>query len=440
MVLFQHLCPPRKELVLLYFTSNGAGLWTSKAAQNTFGGGDIAATSTSGITSSKTVKLKIYHKNLFGDGTTHTMNAAAAAWHYFIYDKKTYELMDNNDSLTHVHLTFPNQSAGHQGTSSSFTTSYDKITILNPPTSKFNPSTETTNLHISTSSSNYFNNSSASNTNTEHYVNGLMVYLMDRHHQTQRTIVLLCMMENFTSPGSLRSTTYLGNGTGNYPELVTLYNHYTVDSTASSDYLGTPASHYADNYRWAFYKFVFQNSSYSAVTPVESQIFLADGNNDNNTNIAFSDLLSSEGTTDVTSSPKVKVCAKTFFAENGTTWEVSGWNQIISGPTATNPAAPSASELNNDLTIPASGNGNSNDWTNSVGKKKSGDFDELGNSGAIPSDATWKTGCRRLPFKHGKMKLNKQVKAWHIIAVGIRNDVSRYIGNVYISRKYDDSG
>ena len=131
---------------------------------------------------------------------------------------------------------------------------------------------------------------------------------------------------------------------------------------------------------------------------------------------------------------------KTFFAENGTTWEVSGWNQIISGPTATNPAAPSASELNNDLTIPTSGSGNSNDWTNAVGKKKSGDFDELGNSGAVPSDATWKAGCRRLPFKHGKMKLNKQVKAWHIIAIGIRNDVSRYIGNVYISRKYDDSG
>ena len=113
---------------------------------------------------------------------------------------------------------------------------------------------------------------------------------------------------------------------------------------------------------------------------------------------------------------------------------------FVSGPTATNPAAPSASELNNDLTIPTSGSGNSNDWTNSVGKKKSGDFDELGNSGAVPSDATWKAGCRRLPFKHGKMKLNKQVKAWHIIAIGIRNDVSRYIGNVYISRKYDDSG
>ena len=436
---FSTFMPAAKRTDFAHFTSDGAGLWTSIAAQNTFGGGDIAATSTSGITSSKIVKLKIDHKNLFGDGTTHTMNAAAAAWHYFIYDKNTYNLIDNNGPLANVHLTFPNQSAGHQGTSSSFTTTYDNITILNPPSSKFNPSTETTNLHISTSSSSYFNNSSASSpTGTLCEWN---YGVFDGQTSPDSTHNCLAMYDGkFHSPGSLRSSTYLGNGTGNYPNLATLYSYYAENSLAASKFLGTPASHYADNYHWAYYKFVFQNSAHSAVTPVESQIFLANGNDNNNTNIVFDDLLSQEGTTNVTSSPKVKVCVKTFFAEDGSTWSTSGWNQIINGPTATNPAAPSASELNSDLTIPASGNGNSNDWTDSVGKKKSGDFDELGNSGAVPSNSTWKTGCRRLPFKHGKMKLNKQVKSWHIIAIGIRNDVSRYIGNVYISRKYDDSG
>ena len=436
---FSTFMPAAKRTDFAHFTSNGAGLWTSIAAQNTFGGGDIAATSTSGITSSKIVKLKIDHKNLFGDGTTHTMNGPAAVWHYFIYDKNTYNLIDNNGPLANVHLTFPNQSAAHQGTSSSFTTTYDNITILNPPSSKFNPSTETTNLHISTSSSSYFNNSSASSpTGTLCEWN---YGVFDGQTSPSTTCNCLALYNgSFHSPKSLREGGNLGNGTGNYPNLATLYSYYAEDSLVSNKFLGFPASHYADNYHWAYYKFVFQNSANSAVTPVESQIFLANGNDNNNTNIVFDDLLSQEGTTNVTSSPKVKVCVKTFFAEDGSTWSTSGWNQIINGPTATNPAAPSASELNSDLTIPASGNGNSNDWTDAVGKKKSGDFDELGNSGAVPSNSTWKTGCRRLPFKHGKMKLNKQVKSWHIIAIGIRNDVSRYIGNVYISRKYDDSG
>lgn len=95
----------------------------------------------------------------------------------------------------------------------------------------------------------------------------------------------------FHSPGSLRSSTYLGNGTGNYPNLATLYSYYAENSLAASKFLGTPASHYADNYHWAYYKFVFQNSAHSAVTPVESQIFLANGNDNNNTNIVFDDLL-----------------------------------------------------------------------------------------------------------------------------------------------------
>ena len=421
-------------------TNSSGTLWTADPGFQAIGGPNIAATTTSGITSSKFIRCRILHKNIYGDGVPHDITHNGNV-RWFIYDKKTYELMDNNDSLTHVHLTFPNQSAGHQGTSTSFTTSYRKITMLNPPSSKFNPSTETTNLHISTSSSNYFNNSS--NTNTTGTLCEWSQGVFDGQISPDSTHNCLAMYDGkFQSPSALRTGSYgFGNTNNvNYPEIVTLYNHYVVDSTAANKWLGNPASHYADNYRWAFYKFVFQNSANSAVTPVESQIFLADGNDNDNTNIDFSDLLSSEGTTNVTSSPKVKVCVKTFFAENGSTWEVSGWNQIISGPTATNPAAPSASELNNDLTIPTSGNGNSNVWTNAVGKKKSGDFDELGNSGAVPSDATWKAGCRRLPFKHGKMKLNKQVKAWHIIAIGFRNDVSRYIGNVYISRKYDDSG
>jgi hypothetical protein len=420
--------------------THSSNLWTAKTTSTEqITGSNIVPTSTSGSIQSDKVKLIVRTQNIHGDGSAHEYRVSGSTYRYFIYDKNTYDLIDNQWPLNKVHLTFPDQAAAHQGTSSSFTTTYRRITLLQPPTSVFNPSTEVSNSHISLSSSNYFNNSGASSpTGTLCEWNYGIFNGTTSPSATRNCLALY--NGKFHSPYSLRDDGVgLSSDTGNYPELVTLYNYYVTDSTAANKYLGNPAAHYADNYHWAFYKFVAQNSDNSAVTPVESQIFLADGNDNNNTNIDYSDLLSTEGTTSVSSSPKVKVCIKSFFANNGTTWKISGWNQIVNGPTASNPAAPTQSELNGDLTIPASGTKTTNDWTDSIGKKKTADYDELGNSGAVPTDSTWKTNCRPLPFKHGTSKMNKQVKIWHIIAVGIRNDVKRYIGNVYISRKYDDS-
>jgi hypothetical protein len=423
----------------LHHTNSSGTLWTADSGYQAIGGPNLATTSTSGITTSNKIVCRILHKNIYGDGTSQNVEISSGKDHYFIYDKKTYDLIDNNDSLTHVHLTFPNQAAAHQGTSTSFTSSYRKITILNPPNAKFNPSTETTNLHISLDSGSYFNNSSASNTTGT--LSEWNYGAFDGQTSPDSTHNCLAMYDGlFHSPASLKSNAYLGWDASNYhSSLQTLYTYYIQDSTAASDYLGSPSSHYGDNYHWAFYKFVAQNGPNSAVTPIESQIFLANGNDDNNTNITFSDLLSTEGTTSVSSSPKVKVCIKSLFSENGTLWETSGWNQVVNGQTSTDVQSPTQSELNGDLTISPSGSTNTNAWTDSIGKKKIVDYSELGNSGQVPSDSTWKSNCRPLPFKHGTSKMNKNVKTWHIIAVGIRNDVSRYIGNVYISRKYDDS-
>ena len=421
-------------------TNSSGTLWTADAGYQAIGGPNLATTSTSGITTSNTIVCRILHKNIYGDGTSQNVEISSGKDHYFIYDKKTYDLIDNNDSLSHVHLTFPNQAAAHQGTSTSFTSSYRKITILNPPNAKFNPSTETTNLHISLDSGSYFNNSSASNTTGT--LSEWNYGAFDGQTSPDSTHNCLAMYDGlFHSPASLKSSSYLPstNLAHYHSSLSTLYTYYAQDNTAASDYLGSPSSHYGDNYHWAFYKFVAQNGPNSAVTPIESQIFLANGNDDNNTNITFSDLLSTEGTTSVSSSPKVKVCIKSLFSENGTLWETSGWNQVVNGQTSTDVQSPTQSELNGDLTISPSGSTNTNAWTDSIGKKKIVDYSELGNSGQVPSDSTWKSNCRPLPFKHGTSKMNKNVKTWHIIAVGIRNDVSRYIGNVYISRKYDDS-
>ena len=420
--------------------TSGTTGWTADPGLQSIGGTNLATTSTSGITTSNTIVCRILHKNIYGDGISHNVAISSGTWHFFIYDKKTYDLIDNNDSLTHVHLTFPNQAAAHQGTSTSFTSSYRKITILNPPNAKFNPSTETTNLHISLDSGSYFNNSSASNTTGT--LSEWNYGAFNGQTSPDSTHNCLAMYDGlFHSPASLKSSSYLPstNLAHYHSSLSTLYTYYAQDNTAASDYLGSPSSHYGDNYHWAFYKFVAQNGPNSAVTPIESQIFLANGNDDNNTNITFSDLLSTEGTTSVSSSPKVKVCIKSLFSENGTLWETSGWNQVVNGQTSTDVQSPTQSELNGDLTIPSSGSTNTNAWTDSIGKKKIVDYSELGNSGQVPSDSTWKSNCRPLPFKHGTSKINKNVKTWHIIAVGIRNDVSRYIGNVYISRKYDDS-
>jgi len=425
---FSTFMDPAKKTGLSNFTWPAwpPSVFISKAASNTFDGGYIAATSTSNIIQSKTVKLKIDHKNLFGDGTTHIMKVSGTSNdYYFIYDKNSYNLIDtsttNGMGYTHLLMNY-NGSAAHQQNTTSFS-GYRALTPVNPPNAKFNPATEISNSHISgssyTSSSDWTYGTFTGATDvTAATCNGLAFY-----------------NGKYQSPAYLKSTnTYgLAANANNYPLLSTWYNNYST--TVSSDNVWANSNNYRDNYRWAFWKFKAQNGTFAGVQPVESQIYLANGNNDNDTNINFSDLTSTEADGSGTS-PNVKICIKTYYISSSTP-KVSSWNQIVSGNSTTSPGNLNATQLTSSTFVPATGNGNSGNlsWTGSTSSKNIIDYSELGS--AIPTDSTWKSENRPLPFLHGASTLLTSAAMWHIIAVGIKNNSAKYIGNIYISPKYD---
>ena len=156
----------------------------------------------------------------------------------------------------------------------------------------------------------------------------------------------------------------------------------------------------------------------------------------NNTNINFSDLCGTDSNSGG-ASPAVKICTKSLFNDNGTL-KCSGWNQLVNNPTTTttSPGDLSAAQLKSSAIMPPGGGGNASNlpWTTSTGKRKTCRYQ----GGSVPSDSTWKSNNRPLPFNHGPALVQTNDSLWHIIAVGIRNDASRYIGTIYIDDIYDN--
>ena len=217
-------------------------------------------------------------------------------------------------------------------------------------------------------------------------------------------------------------------------DLSTFYTNYSTTVGTTDTFAN--ANNYRDNYRWAFFKFKYKNGTYEGTTPVKSQIYLATTNDDSNTNINFSDLCGTDNASGG-ASPPVKICTKSLFNDAGTL-KCSGWNQLVNNSTGDNatPGNYSPAQLKGSAIMPAGGGGSSSNlpWTTSTGKRKTVRY----SGGSVPSDSTWKSNYRPLPFDHGPALVATGASLWHIIAVGIRNDVSKYIGNIYIDDIYDN--
>jgi len=388
--------------------TNSGTLWTANSNSiSAF----IATTSTSGIFSSKTVRLRILHKNIYGDGTNFDINISGNSYHYFIYDKETYQQMDLTASraLSFIHLTFSyNGTAAHtqpgtMGTGNSG--GYLALTILNPPDGgKFNPSTETTNDHVTpttlTSSSTWSYGIFDGQTDvTSSNCNGMVFY-----------------RGKFMSPSYLKSAgTYaFGTSTG---------NHHSSLATLFASYSSTSGSAWDVDYKWAFYKYRVQNGPQQGVQPFTSRFYLATGNNSNNTNIEFSDLKDGGG---------VKICIKTMW-NSGSTIKLSGWNQFVTGNTSTNPGQINATQLSNSTNVP--GTTNNLGWTGNVSGKNVYYPAEMGAN--YPSDSSWKGTNRKVAFWHAASDMSQSTGTmYHIIAIGIKNNINKYVGDIFINNTY----
>ena len=392
-----------------HFTNSGT-LWTSVNTYNQIGG-KIAPTSTSGIFSSKTVRLRILHKNIYGDGTNFDINISGTSYHYFIYDKETYQQMDLTASraLSFIHLTFSyagtaaHTQPGQMGTGNSG--GYLALTILNPPNgAKFDPSTETSNDHVTpttlTSSSTWSYGIFDGQTDvTSSNCNGMVFYR-----------------------GKFMSPSYLKSG-GTYAHGTSTANHHSSLATLFASYSTTSASDWGTDYKWAFYKYRVQNGPQQGVQPFSSRFYLATGNNTNNTNIEFSDLKDGGG---------VKICIKTMW-NSGSTIKLSGWNQFVTGTTSTNPGQLNATQLSNSTNVP--GTTNNLGWTGNVSGKNIYDSTEMGAN--YPANDSWRASNRKVAFKHAASDMSQSTGTmYHIIAIGIKNNVNKYVGDVFINNTY----
>ena len=401
-----------------HFTNNGTS-WTSNNNSHNIGQNMIAT----GKAQSKDLHVCVQHKNIYGNGTAYTSTER------FIYDAAGYTDLAtfNTNGLSYVHILFPNQSASHEGDSSSFN-GYRALTALNPPSALFNPQNELDNDHISITGGAYTTSSDwnygifdGTDDVTATTCNGLAYYY-----------------GKFQSPTYIKgNTTYglnLNANNSDYFADQSWYNNYSTTVGTTDTF--SNGNNYRDNYRWAFFKFKYKNGTHSGTTPVKSQIYLANGNNDNNTNINFSDLCGTDSNSGG-ASPAVKICTKSLFNDNGTL-KCSGWNQLVNNPTTTttSPGDLSAAQLKSSAIMPPGGGGNASNlpWTTSTGKRKTCRYQ----GGSVPSDSTWKSNNRPLPFNHGPALVQTNDSLWHIIAVGIRNDASRYIGTIYIDDIYDN--
>lgn len=400
------------------FSNNGTS-WTSLGPHNTIGHGNIAT----GKAQSAHVHVFVKHKNIYGDGTTYQSTEK------FIYDAAGYTDLAtfNTNGLSYIHILFPNQSASHQADSASFN-GYRALTALNPTSAKFNPQNELSNPHITITGGAY--------TTSSDWNYGVFTGATDVTASTCNGLAYY--YGKFQSPTYLKSTgTYaLGNNANTTAArgLSTFYTNYSTTVGSTDTFNNT--NNYRDNYRWAFFKFKYKNGTHSGTTPVKSQIYLANGNNDSNTNINFSDLCGTDNSSGG-ASPAVKICTKSLFNDNGT-FKCSGWNQLVNNPTTTttSPGDLSAAQLKGSAIMPAGGGGSASNlpWTTSTGKRKTCRY----TGGSVPSNSTWKANNRPLPFNHGPALLQTGDSLWHIIAVGIRNDASKYIGNIYIDDIYDN--
>ena len=393
-------------------SNNSGTLWTSNDVNNTLNENLLAPTSTSGIFSSKVVRLRILHKNIYGDGTNHDINISGSTTHYFIYDKETYQQMDLTASraLSFVHLEFTYAGAaahtqpGTLGTGSSG--GYLALTILNPPNgAKFDPSTETTNDHVTpttlTSSSTWSYGIFDGQTDvTSANCNGMVFYR-----------------------GKFMSPTYL-KSSGTYAHGTTTANYHSSLATLFASYSSTSGTAWDTDYKWAFYKYKVKNGDQQGVSPLSSRFYLATGNNDNNTNINFSDMTGS--------SPNVKICVKTMW-NSGSTINLSGWNQFVTGSTSSNPGQISSADLTNSTNVP--GTTNNLSWTGNVSSLNIYYPVEMGSN--YPSDSSWKSTNRKVAFRHASSNMSQSTGTmYHIIAIGIKNNASKYVGDIFIDNTY----
>ena len=392
--------------------TNSGTLWTANAGFQAIGGANLATTSTSGITSSNTIVCKILHKNIYGDGTSHNITISGNTWHYFIYDKETYQQMDltANRALSFIHLEFTyagaaaHTQAGTLGTGSSG--GYLALTILNPPDgAKFNPSTETTNAHVTpttlTSSSTWSYGIFDGQTDvTSSNCNGLVFYR-----------------------GKFMSPTYLKSA-GTYAHGTTTSHYHSSLATLFTNYATSTGTAYNTDYKWAFYKYRVQNGDQQGVAPFFSKFYLSNGNNTNDTNIDFADLTGAN--------PNVKICMKTMW-NSGSTIKLSGWNQFVSGSSASNPGQINSDQLSASTNVP--GTTNNLSWTGNVSGKNVYYVPEMGSS--YPDQNPWRATNRKVAFWHAASDMDQSTGTmFHIIAIGIRNNANKYVGDIFIDNTY----
>ena len=393
-------------------TNSSGTLWTADPGYQTIGGPNIAVTSTTGITSSNTIVCKILHKNIYGDGTSHNITISSNTWHYFIYDKETYQQMDltAGRALSFVHLTFSyngaaaHTQAGTLGTGSSG--GYLALTILNPPDgAKFDPSTETTNAHVTptslTSSSTWSYGIFDGQTDvTSSNCNGMVFYR-----------------------GKFMSPTYLKSG-GTYAHGTTTSHYHSSLNTLFTSYATSSGTDWDVDYKWAFYKYRAKNGPQQGVAPFFSKFYLANGNNTNNTNIDFADLIGAN--------PNVKICIKTMW-NSGSTIKLSGWNQFVSGSTASNPGQLNSDQLSASTNVP--GTTNNLYWSNTVSGKNVYYTPEMGSN--YPDQNPWRATNRKVAFWHAASDMEQSTGTmFHIIAIGIRNNANKYVGDIFIDNTY----
>ena len=116
-----------------------------------------------------------------------------------------------------------------------------------------------------------------------------------------------------------------------------------------------------------------------------------------------------------------------------TTIKLSGWNQFVTGSSSTNPGQLNATQLTNSTNVP--GTTNNLDWSNSVSSKNVYYPTEMGAN--YPSDSSWRSTKRMVAFSHASSNMSQTTGTmYHIIAIGIKNNASKFVGDLFIDNTY----
>ena len=122
-----------------------------------------------------------------------------------------------------------------------------------------------------------------------------------------------------------------------------------------------------------------------------------------------------------------------MWNQGTTTIKLSGWNQFVTGTSSTNPGQINATQLSNSTNVP--GTTNNLNWTGNVSGKNVYYPTEMGAN--YPNNDSWRASNRKVAFSHAASDMSQSTGTmYHIIAIGIKNNANKYVGDVFINNTY----